>query len=352
MKVKTFNSIDGWHKPWEIIDQLLKQFIVSECHHLLREPKCSVKLKKATHIGLAGELLKQVNELREEPFSASRRVKIPKAMDSWLSDLIENYPPIGRDRGITVLKSTQKFFRSYSSKSVTRPSVPKTPAREKVLRPSTRPGDNCEPLSSPPLRWVRGFLHSLFVDVELSAMELSAAGIIMAKDTAYFSEFACDFSLHIWDEGRHAEIALYGLRFLGGKLGDYTYTNHTWNKVNQFSELVERIMGENVIEEGNASDRAMGQIKNLRSMGYHQAANLLEHINVDELRHARLGNKWVKRILEQNDRQFIDLFKRVSTKIGRPLKHQISCFENLDARMRAGFDRNFLKQFGLSAAGG
>lgn len=236
-------------------------------------------------------------------------------------------------------KKLSLMIEKYSDQSEYSATIPDSPARPRdfVLDPDKEKKFN---LIEDSHQRILSIIDSAYVDVEINAMEASAALFLMEEDLPL--DFFKDFGSHIYDEGMHAlylkELTLAFPEYQSSK----TYSNRVWNKVSKGKTIVERIMIENVIEEGWAADRTVGFIEMLsQDARYKEITSVFEKINNDEMRHASIGIKWVKILTQSNEDDFLNLFDQVSTTYN-PSARSI---ESIKTRLASGFSPKFVKKY-------
>ncbi|MBD2785103.1 ferritin-like domain-containing protein [Xenorhabdus sp. DI] len=185
------------------------------------------------------------------------------------------------------------------------------------------------------------FLYYVLVDVEISAMEICAHQ--MLNNSSMPEEFKLDLAKQIWDEARHAKY-IYGLFMkLGGDLSTEYYTNSVIDKYMKSSMLLESLIIQQLLQEGNAVEVNLSLIDELTKQGRYEEANAFININNDEAFHVQLGNKWVAylaKINELDEEQLLNVMVAASEKIGIPLFGKGGW--NSEIRERTGFPYWFI----------
>jgi uncharacterized ferritin-like protein (DUF455 family) len=188
---------------------------------------------------------------------------------------------------------------------------------------------------------IKRLLESTFINVEIPAMEASCALIILAPEH-FDKEFFCDFSSHIYDEAKHAEMIRQTLQtHFGGISKQLSYNFKIWDKVSTAKDLIERIFIENIIEEGWAADKTVDLIKSLRKKDLSYVADLFKLINSDEMRHAKIGNKWAMSLLNQDEELYIKNYENLSKK----LHPESSVIHYPPIRIASGFKKVFFDKY-------
>lgn len=182
-------------------------------------------------------------------------------------------------------------------------------------------------------------IESAYLDVEIGALEVSCVLYLLGDKLPL--EFYLDFGTHIRDEARHAHQLKKLHQSLGQELIPHSYSNRVWRRVAHGNSIVEKIMVENVIEEGWACDVTMNQVENLKKQGFFEASEVYASINADEIRHAAIGNKWVMKLLANDSDKYLKMYLELSRKI-HPESKKV---HHPDIRRMAGFSDEFISRY-------
>lgn len=181
-------------------------------------------------------------------------------------------------------------------------------------------------------------LHFLIMDIELNIMEVCSENIIKYPDMPV--EFKYDMARQIWDESRHAQFLIQRYEELGGRLGDYPVSHIAWKADQKGQDLMEKLIIQQIIGEGNGMDAAQVTMRALRETGDTRTAELINFQNADEALHCGIGNKWVLRLLGDDEEAYKKKISKVSQKIGRYIPG--SAPVDFAGREKAGFPASFL----------
>lgn len=96
------------------------------------------------------------------------------------------------------------------------------------------------------------------------------------------------------DESRHAEMLSNRIEELGFDLGMVPTSLHTWNCYRSFDTVVERVIAQQILQEGVGLDSSCLNIERFRSVGDNSSSELYEKITMDEVNHVKLGVRIVK----------------------------------------------------------
>jgi uncharacterized ferritin-like protein (DUF455 family) len=130
------------------------------------------------------------------------------------------------------------------------------------------------------------------VDAELVAAE------VMGRNIYEYPKMPLAFHVamarQVWDEVRHAHIAIKFLERIGKKFGDYPVTHLGYSHHYVF-DLIGRLVMFNRISEGGAMCGASQQSKEiLASGGDPKVAEYFDYIFADEVAHVYNGDHWAK----------------------------------------------------------
>ncbi|CAN5785262.1 hypothetical protein BH11MYX2_BH11MYX2_37400 [soil metagenome] len=180
-----------------------------------------------------------------------------------------------------------------------------------------------------PWHVVKSF-RRMYIEIEISAIEVCSRNIVEHRSMP--NAFKVDMSQQIWDEARHAELALDVVQSFGEELGPLEYTGLVWNRHAMGSDLAERLAIEQIVQEGNSVDKAYGMIDVLRRFNHNQAAEVMEWLTADETQHALIGNRWLLRLCDNDHAKYEAVIASANDKIKFPLSPV-----NRDLRAIAGY---------------
>jgi uncharacterized ferritin-like protein (DUF455 family) len=182
-------------------------------------------------------------------------------------------------------------------------------------------------------------LFFFFVDIELPAAEICARMIVEYRNMPM--DFRLDMARQVWDEVRHAELALLRCRQLGEE-PDFRYTGSVTAKWSLGKTLEERLVIQQVIQEGNGLDVSLQLAALFDQAEDSLTADMLRIFCRDETLHAMFGNKWVLKKLSGDEAAYRELVDRM----GRMILTRIPGVENPNLTLRAlgGFPTGFLEE--------
>jgi uncharacterized ferritin-like protein (DUF455 family) len=202
--------------------------------------------------------------------------------------------------------------------SIHDPSIAKLPSRS--LEESMKP------------EGLIAFFKHMYMEVEIAAIEVCSRNIIDHRDMPL--AFKVDMTKQIWDEARHAELAVALVKHYGEDM-DYDhmrYSGMVWDRHALGVDLAERLAIEQCIQEGSSCDRAAAMTPMLRKFGHPEAADAFDWINSDEVQHAAIGNRWLMWLCDNSRERYEAVLAVTNEKIKFPLPRP-----NRVMRTHAGF---------------
>jgi uncharacterized ferritin-like protein (DUF455 family) len=176
------------------------------------------------------------------------------------------------------------------------------------------------------------FFKHMYMEVEIAAIEVCSRNIVEYREMPL--TFKVDMTQQIWDEARHAELAVTLIKSQGVEFDtDHVcYSGMVWDRYELGLNLPERLAIEQCIQEGNSVDRAAAMCPMLRKWGHAAAAEAFEWINSDEVQHAAIGNRWLMRLCDNSRERYEAVLKSANEKIKFPLPRP-----NREMRAESGF---------------
>ncbi len=168
---------------------------------------------------------------------------------------------------------------------------------------------------------LRRFSHYVYIDVEVAAMEVCAKNIVSYKQMPL--DFKLDMARQIWDEARHAIIMRRLLEKLGGKEGDYTYSAKVWKKCEKGSNVTERLAIQQAFQEGNALESNFLLTEAFRNADNGEMTKCMDFINADEAVHVKIGNFWIKYLLDGNTDAYQATMEKAANLINATLSSNV-----------------------------
>jgi hypothetical protein len=148
------------------------------------------------------------------------------------------------------------------------------------------------------------------VDAEMVAAEVMGRNIY-EYPTQMPLAFYIAMARQVWDEVRHAHVAIKFLENAGKKYGDYPVTHLGYSHHCQH-ELVGRLIMFNRISEGGAMVGAGQQSKEiLAAQGDAKVAEYFDYIFADEVAHVYNGDHWAKHLCGNDSQKFKETMTRV-----------------------------------------
>ena len=141
------------------------------------------------------------------------------------------------------------------------------------------------------------------------------------------------------EECQHAQLLAQRVEQLGFELGVSTASTHTWNCYQRFSDYSEKIVAQQIVQEGVGLDSSAMNIKRFESLADKISHELYKKITSDEFNHVKLGVSLVK-FLRPDD--YDDVFHQTnrSVRLNDPLP---DVTEFVELKKKAGYEESWLK---------
>jgi hypothetical protein len=148
------------------------------------------------------------------------------------------------------------------------------------------------------------------IDAEMVAAEMMGRNIYEYPSQMPLA-FYVAMARQVWDEVRHAHIALKFLERAGKKFGDYPVT-HLGYSHHYAHDLIGRLIMFNRISEGGAMLGASQQSKEIwEAQGDAKVAEYFDYIFADEVAHVYNGDHWAKHLCQNDPQKFKETMTRV-----------------------------------------
>jgi uncharacterized ferritin-like protein (DUF455 family) len=140
---------------------------------------------------------------------------------------------------------------------------------------------------------------------ETVVLESAAQSLVDFPDAPW--ELRMLLAMQAADEARHAGLMYRRFKELGGTKGEFPVGAFEWAVAGMLRNIAGRIAIINRTFEAGLID-LLGNLRNVwRDVGDHETADLLDGVLADEIVHVRFGNRWIKRMTEQNPRVLIQV---------------------------------------------
>ena len=170
------------------------------------------------------------------------------------------------------------------------------PAREDCFRVVHQHYERYMPTAEDPFdRTGREGLHTL-MNSELLSLEIAAQSLVDFPDAPW--ELRMRLARAAWDETRHARMCLDRLLAVGGFKGQFPIINHEFNVVCRFDTLAARLSVQNRTFEAGSLEGFPNWKEYWEKLGDPETAAVIDAIMTDEISHARFGNEWLRRLVE------------------------------------------------------
>lgn len=183
-------------------------------------------------------------------------------------------------------------------------------------------------------------LHTL-MNSEVLSLEIAAQSLVDFPDAPW--ELRMAFARIAWDETRHTAMCLARLRALGGFKGMFPIVNHEFNVVCRFDSLAVRLSVQNRTFEAGSLDGFPVWEEFFEKRGDTETARVYETIISDELSHARVGSEWVRRLVEDDPVQALEVARAMVF-----LKRAVGVLKTQPGELEVEVDGSEMKRmFGL-----
>lgn len=134
--------------------------------------------------------------------------------------------------------------------------------------------------------------------LELASVDIVADLLYTVHDMGdpALRRLATDLARQLLDEARHAELLVRRVYSLGYAPGSAPISLHTWETYQSFDTLLERLLAQQVIQEGIGLDSAWRNVSRFKEIGEHDTADLYVQITADECNHVELGMRWARQL--------------------------------------------------------
>ncbi|MCF7223760.1 ferritin-like domain-containing protein [Marilutibacter chinensis] len=312
----------GWHGRAE--DEEFFSALAATAH----EDDAILAAAKALRARLSVLLGQLLHELRNSPHAT---------IDEPTGLLLQSATACLGDAGADAPFDADAVYVAYRSDEILPPLVAR-PARESRLQLRTEPGGNwAEWIHSPEGRL--DIIHEIFIEIEIPATEVCAMNIVLFRDAPL--KFKLDMARQVWDEARHAFVALARYQELGGELGAKRYSENLWNHWSQGDDVVDRLCIQQVVQEGNALDSVSNLANVFRKAGDVPTADMFMFFAADEELHTRFGNDWALAFLGGDKAVYMQRVEAAAESIGALLPGRRPV--NVPSRLRGGFPHDVVE---------
>jgi uncharacterized ferritin-like protein (DUF455 family) len=145
----------------------------------------------------------------------------------------------------------------------------------------------------------RRLMHGM-LDNEMHAAELSGRNSYEFPNMPW--DFHIDMARVVWDEIRHSEETKKHLEDLGGQIGMYPVVPGNFGYRIQL-DLLHRLQDLHRRGELNGLNGLLKSRDAFHALGDENGARMFDFIQADETRHVAIGNRWVKWLLHDDQKQ-------------------------------------------------
>lgn len=182
-------------------------------------------------------------------------------------------------------------------------------------------------------------LH-VFANHELMALEMMAWALLAFPQAE--PTFRKGLANILLDEQEHFLLYTERLQAMGVTFGDMPVNDHFWRVAGQISDPLDWVCTMHLTFEQSNLDHAPFYGKIFREVGDHAAADLMQTIFEDEIRHVRFGTKWLKHYQPEESTMFDTFVARTTQSL--PPGRAMGPDYQTQARREAGLDENFVSR--------
>jgi uncharacterized ferritin-like protein (DUF455 family) len=184
------------------------------------------------------------------------------------------------------------------------------PAREACFRVVHQHYQRYMPTAEAPFDATgREGLHTL-MNSEVVSLEIAAQSLVDFPDSPW--ELRMLLARIAWDETRHAGMCLARLRAVGGFKGMFPVINHEFNVVCRFDSLAARLSVQNRTFEAGSLEGFPHWKEFWEKRGDAETAAVFDTIMSDEVAHARHGNEWVRRLVQDDPTRALEIARAMA----------------------------------------
>jgi len=173
---------------------------------------------------------------------------------------------------------------------------------------------SAEDLRNPELRarylGASAYLELTSVDILCDLIDRAHASKIVEKQ-----KLLVELAMQLLDECRHAELLAWRVEELGFAFGVVPVDLHTWKLYSSFSSLPEKLVIQQVLQEGLGLDSSAINVDEMQAAGDRITADLYAQIAADECNHVRLGLKWAEWLTGRAPEKLIRQVQKRAAKI-------------------------------------
>ena len=156
----------------------------------------------------------------------------------------------------------------------------------------------------------REFFHRQ-LNEEINGLENSARCLTDFPDADW--ELRMCIARQCADEARHIEMFEDMVEARGGHLGQYPVMNFQYTIINRIETLIGRLAVQNRAFEAEGIDAIQFGIDEARRKGQQDIVDFFEAQLADEITHVRYSNEWIRKLVKQNPRGFLDMARALTT---------------------------------------
>ncbi len=148
------------------------------------------------------------------------------------------------------------------------------------------------------------FVHRQ-LNEELNVLENTARCLVDFPDADW--DLRMCLARQAADEARHAQVYSRLLRRRGVAFGDFPVMNFQYRILERIPTLIGRLAVQNRTFEADGLDAAVFGVREARSLGELELADLFDALSADETMHVWFANEWIRKLVARAPRSLLDV---------------------------------------------
>ncbi len=154
----------------------------------------------------------------------------------------------------------------------------------------------------------REFLHRQMHE-EVNGLEIAARNITDFAETDWDLRMA--IARQCWDEARHVDMFRETFEQRGGTIGEFPVLCFEFRILTKISSLIGRLGVQNRSFEAAGIQAIREAIEAAKVSGEKDLEQLFDTQLPDEIQHVRYANRWIRKLVERDPRQALELVRAV-----------------------------------------
>jgi uncharacterized ferritin-like protein (DUF455 family) len=154
----------------------------------------------------------------------------------------------------------------------------------------------------------REFLHRQMHE-EVNGLEIAARNITDFPDVDWDLRMA--IARQCWDEARHVDMFRQTFEERGGVVGEFPVLCFEFRILTQIRSLIGRLTVQNRSFEAAGIQAIREALDAAKASGEKDLEELFDTQLPDEIQHVRYANRWIKKLVERDPRQALEIVRAV-----------------------------------------